>query len=98
MCVSTSAGRNTPTTISTFLNEVEHISVDVVRHRATAVAADATTARDLQLSIGSPVLEVAAELRTHDGDELRIVALGRLLFNPEHVAVSAVGHAAPTRP
>lgn len=83
--------------ISTFLNEVEHISVDVVRHRATAVAADATTARDLQLAVGSPVLEVAAELCTYSDEELRVVALGHLLFNPEHVAVRAVGHAAPTR-
>lgn len=68
--------------ISPFLNEIEHISVDVVRHRATAVAYDAATARDLQLPIGSPVLEVCAELCTYDGEELRTVALGRLLFNP----------------
>lgn len=79
--------------ISTFLNEVEHISVDVVRHRATAIAADASTARDLQLPIGSPVLEISAELCTRDGDQLRIVAVGRLLFNPAKVTASATGHA-----
>lgn len=80
--------------ISTFLNEVEHISVDVVRHSATAIAADPSVARDLQLSVGSPVLEVSAELCTREEDDLRIVALGRLLFNPARVTARATARSA----
>ncbi|MDR5700904.1 GntR family transcriptional regulator [Agromyces aerolatus] len=81
--------------ISTFLRDVERINIDVVRHQVTALAGDFATARDLALPIGAPVLAVDAELCTRDGAELRIVALGRLIFNPALVSLRATGSAAP---
>lgn len=77
--------------ISTFLREVENISIDVVDHTAGAIAADAAIARDLALPVGSPVLVVDARLSTRDGDELKVVVIGRLVFNPGLVRVHARG-------
>ncbi len=79
--------------VSNFLSDVEHISVDVVEHVVSALSADAALARELAVAPGAAILDVSASLQTVEGGEVSVVALGRLLFNPRHITVSATGRA-----
>ncbi|SEE23251.1 GntR family transcriptional regulator [Ruania alba] len=72
--------------VSTFLSEVENISIDQVEHITSAVPAGDALARDLALAPGSPVLVVEASLRSAEEDgTLRTVTLGHLYFDPRRV-------------
>lgn len=79
--------------VSNFLSDVEHISVDIVEHVVSALPADAALARELEVASGAAILDVSASLQTVDDGEVSVVALGRLLFNPRHITVSATGRA-----
>lgn len=83
--------------VSNFLNETEHIPVDVVEHTVTPLAADSAIAQEFQLTIGAPVLAVEAKLQTFASGRLSVVALGRLIFNPARVVVRASGRQSPER-
>lgn len=75
--------------IATFLREVEHITIDLVDHSVTVLAADTVLAKELRLAVGRPLLCADARLHTIDGAETRVVATGRLIFNPVYVHVTA---------
>lgn len=75
--------------IATFLREVEHINIESVDHIVTILPADPVLANELKLMAGRPLLCADALLHTVEGGNSRVVAIGRLIFNPAYVQLTA---------
>ncbi len=75
-----------------FLLEVENIRVHTVDHIVNAIAADTVLARDFEIAMGKPLLDVSATLFTTASpgrEESTVVALGELIFDPDRFSLRA---------
>ncbi|WP_116949968.1 GntR family transcriptional regulator [Jiangella endophytica] len=72
--------------VTTFFRDVEHIPLARSDHAVTAIAATGELAAELEVAPGAPLLVVYCRLF---GDDERIIALGRLVFRPDALYVTA---------
>lgn len=75
--------------VTTFFRDVEHIPLVRSDHAVTAIAATGELAAELDVMPGAPLLVVHCRLYT-DGE--RIIALGRLVFRPDSLYLTASAH------
>ncbi|SEF17359.1 GntR family transcriptional regulator [Jiangella alba] len=83
--------------VTTFFRDVEHVPLVRSDHAVTAIAATGELAAELEVAPGAPLLVVHCRLF---GDDERIIALGRLVFRPDalYLTASAYPAEAPGRP
>jgi len=78
--------------IVTFLREYAGIHIDSADHSVSIISADEEVARELDVSVGHPLLCVQADLVTSGGsvnNPKRVVCVGRLVFRSEYIQLTA---------
>lgn len=81
--------------VTTFFRDVEHIPLVRSDHAVTAVAATGELAAELDVAPGAPLLVVHCRLFS---DDERIIAIGRLVFRPDALYLTASAYPSATAP